>query len=434
MSAIAVRWFVCASLGSLLLASTAAGQTTAAPSEPNNDPVTLGTMVGFPPAADKVVTRANILKPQNSRWAFRNLRQLYPTRTVQRADMPRPLTAKAQRDLGATEFALGGGEKITIAQWQRRTGTDALVVLHGGRIAYQYYAPGMTGRTSHALWSMSKSMVGLLAMMAIDEGRLEADRAVTDYLPELKGTGWEGATVAHALDMQVGIAYRETFADPTADIFRYLFAAGLLVPPSNLPVSDNLYQYLATIGAKGSHGAVFDYKSADTEVVSWILQRQYDKKLADLLSEKLWSPIGAQDDAYYIVDPYGIDIGSVGMAASALDLARLGQTLGDGLNGKGRNVRGKVLSPLRDGSTRDAFAKSVQAPIRQGYSYRNQWWIPNDADGTVEAKGLFGQHLVINPAKNVVIVKLSTNPSGDTILTHALDKAAFAAIVAEMSQ
>jgi CubicO group peptidase (beta-lactamase class C family) len=434
MSRVAIRWAVHASMTAMLLATPTAGLTQAAPPQPENDPVKLGTMAGFPPAPDKVVSRANILKPQNSRWAFRHLRQLYPTRAVERADRVRPLPRAAQRDMGAVQFLAAGGERLSIAEWQRRTNTDALVVLQGGRILYENYAPGMTGRTQHALWSMSKSMVGLLAMMAVEEGRLDPARPVTEYLPELEGTGWQDAAVAHALDMQTSIAYRETFSDPGADIFRYLFAAGLLVPPPNLPVSENLYRYLATIKATGSHGGAFEYKSVDTEVVSWILQRIYDKPLSELLADRIWSKIGAQDEAYYIVDPHGIDIGSVGLAASALDLARLGQALADGVNGKGQLVRRETLAPLYDASTRDAFAQSAQASVRQGYSYRNQWWMPNDADRTIEAKGLFGQHLVVNPAKNIVIVKLSTNPPGDTILTHALDKAAFAALVAQAAR
>jgi CubicO group peptidase (beta-lactamase class C family) len=425
---IATKLLACASITAMLLAGLSAAVAQPAAPQLETDPIKLGTMTGFPPAPERVVSKANILKPQNSRWAFRHLREIYPTRAVQRSDKPKPLVTKA-RDLSGVQITTPAGEKLTVAEWQRRTFTDALVVLRNGRVEYESYAPGMSGRTQHALWSMSKSMVGLMAMIAIEEGKLDPKRAVTEYLPELKGTGWDGATVENALDMRAGVAYRETFSDPTADIFRYLFAGGLLVPPPTLPVSKNLYEYLATIKPAGTHGGRFEYQSVDTEVVGWILQRVYDRRLSEILADRVWSRIGAQDDAYYIVDPYGIDIASVGLAASALDLARLGQTLSDSANRKGKLLGTTSLDVLRDGSTREAFAKSVQASVRTGYSYRNQWWMPNDADGTIEAKGLFGQHLVINPKENVVIVKLSTNPSGDTISTHALDKAAFAAII-----
>ncbi len=431
MNKITSKLLACASTVSIMFAtpSVASAQSAAAP-QLETDPIKLGTMAGFPPAPDKVVSRANILKPQNSRWAFRHLREIYPTRAVRGSDKPKPLAIKA-RDLSGVQFTAPTGEKLSLAEWQRRTYTDALIVMRNGRVEYESYAPGMSGRSQHALWSMSKSMVGLMAMLAIEEGRLDPERTITEYLPELKGTGWDGATVGQALDMRVGVAYRETFSDPAADVFRYLFAGGLLVPPPGLPVSRSLYDYLGTIQPAGKHGGAFDYKSVDTEVVSWILQRVYDRRLSDLLSDRIWSKIGAQDDAYYIVDPNGIDVGSVGLAASALDLARLGQDLADSANGKGKILSQAALNALRDGSTRDAFAQSVQATVRIGYSYRNQWWMPNDANGTFEGKGLFGQHLVIDPKKNVVIVKLSTNPSGDTISTHALDKAAFGAIISQ---
>ena len=419
----------CAGLGGLLFG----GPLMASQDKPSVDQAVATSpqarMAGFPPAPDAVVSKANILRPENLRWAFRNLRQLYPTQTVRRPESANPLVAGKQQDLAKIEIAVAGGETLSLAEWQKRTHTDALVVLHKGRIVYQQYDPGMTGRTPHALWSMSKSIVGLLAMKAIEDGRLDPDKQITAYLPELEGSGWEGATLQDALDMRVGIAYRESFSDPKADVFRYLFAAGLLASPKDLPVAKNMYEYLTTISAGSEHGGAFAYMSADTEVVAWVLQRISDTPLSDMVSQQLWSEIGAQDDAYYIVDPYGLNIGSVGLVATPLDLARLGQAVID-MGGRPEAVLSRSsLDGLHDGSARDAFARSAQASIRTGYSYRNQWWVPGDADRSIEAKGLFGQHLVINPKHNVVIVKLSANPAGDTIQTHALDKAAFSAIL-----
>jgi CubicO group peptidase (beta-lactamase class C family) len=418
----------CAALGALMIGAPSFASQSQDITKSTADPVAPTKMSGLPPAPGAVVNRANILRPENSRWAFRNLRQIYPTRSVPRADKTDALPIGPTRNLERVELAAEDGEKMTLAEWQRRTHTDALIVMRDGRIVYQQYAPGMTGRTHHALWSMSKSVVGLVAMMAIDEGKLDPDRQINSYLPELKGSGWDGATLRDALDMRVGIAYRETFADPTAEIFKYLFAAGLLVPPKDFPVAQNMYEYLATIQGSKNHGGAFSYMSADTEVVSWILQRVYGDRLASIVSNQIWSKIGAQDEAYYLVDPFGIDIGSVGLAATPFDLARLGQALANSAKGKKAIIARSSLDALRSGVTRDAFAQSNQASVRAGYSYRNQWWVPHDADGTMEAKGLYGQHLVINPEQDIVIVKLSTNPTGETILTHKLDKAAFAAI------
>lgn len=427
-------FLACASIGALLLGSPvmALQHQNAVPSVA--EPPRADRMAGFPPSSDAVVNRTNILRPENLRWAFRNLRQIYPTRAVRRAEMARPLASGPQLDLAKTEFAGPNGERLTLAEWQRRTHTDALVVLHQGRIVYQQYDRGMTGRTHHALWSMSKSIAGLLAMTAIEEGKLDPARPITAYIPELQNSGWEGATLQDALDMRVGIAYKESFSDPKADVFRYLFAAGLLAPPKEFPVARNMYDYLASIGAASDHGGAFAYMSADTEVVAWILQRTYGEPMSEIVSQRLWSRIGSQDEAYYIVDPYGMDIGSVGLVATPLDLARLGQSVIDGMGRTGAVIGKSSFDRLHDGTTRDAFARSAQAAVRTGYAYRNQWWIPGDADRTIEAKGLFGQHLVINPKHKAVIVKLSANPAGDTIATHALDKAAFAAILKQVGK
>jgi CubicO group peptidase (beta-lactamase class C family) len=410
-------------------AAAAMAQATQ-PSPEATDPVKLEVMQGFPPPAEKVVRLGTLLKFPNGRWGFHHLRELGPTAQVWRGD-ERPSTVRqAPQEMGALAFDDDKGGRTTLADWQRATYTDGLLVMHKGAVIYQKYYSGMAAHQPHALFSMSKSFTGLLATMLIKEGVIDPNALVTRYLPELKDSAWADATVQQTLDMTTGVAYKEDFRDPSSGIFQYLHAAGMVPPPPTYSGPRTIPELLVTIRKEGEHGVGFKYKTVDTEVMGWLLQRATGKSYAELLSERIWSKTGAQDDAYVWVDPIGSQITSVGFNATLRDLARLGETIRTGGRANGRQViQESVIAEIRKGADVEKFKANGQ-PTRAGYSYHNQWWVPHDRDGTFEMKGLYGQHMHINPAAELVIIKLSTHPAGDTSVTHTLDRRAFAAIAA----
>lgn len=399
-----------------------------APPPESTDPVKLEIMTGFPPPPDKVVKLSTILKFPNGRWAFHHLRELGPTVQVWRGDEAPSLQRAMPHQLDALKLEDDKGVTINLADWQRATYTDGLLVLHKGAIVYQKTYSGMAAHQPHSLWSMSKSFTGLLATMLIKDGVIDPGALVSTYLPELKDSAWADATVQQTLDMTTGVAYSENFRDPNSGIFQYLHAAGLLPAPPTYPGPRTIPELLVTIKKQGEHGAGFKYKTVDTEVMGWLLQRVTGKSYATLLSERIWTRIGAQDDAYVWADPSGTQLTSIGFNATLRDLGRVGETLRMSGRSNGRQVIPEsVIAEIRKGGDIEKFKTNGQA-MRSGYSYHNQWWIPHDRDGTFEMKGLNGQHMHINPAAELVIIKLSSHPVGDTSLTHNFDRRAFAAI------
>ncbi|HYE70820.1 MAG TPA: serine hydrolase [Aquabacterium sp.] len=416
----------------ILCASAALAQAPPLPNPASTDPVDLEIMKGFPPAPDKTVRLGSVLKFPNGRWAFHHMRELGPTTQVWRGDGKPSVLRDASRPLTSLSVEDEKGGKTTLDEWQRATFTDGLLVLHKGQVVYQKHYSGMAAHQPHSLWSMSKSFTGLLATMLIKEGTIDPNALVTAYLPELKDSAWADATVQQTLDMTTGVAYRENFRDPASGIFRYLHAAGLLPAPPTYTGPRTIADFLVTLRKEGEHGAAFTYKTVDTEVIGWLLQRVSGKSYADLLSERIWSRIGAQEDAYIWADPIGMQITSVGFSATLRDLARVGETLRLGGRYNARQVVAQdVIAEIRKGGDTGKFVANGQA-ARAGYSYHNQWWIPHDRDGTFEMKGLNGQHMHINPAAELVIVKLSSHPVGDTSFTHGADRRAFAAIAAAL--
>jgi CubicO group peptidase (beta-lactamase class C family) len=396
------------------------------------DPVALKLMQGFPPPPDKQVRLATILKYPNARWALHHLRELGPTATVWRGDGPASALPAQLRALDTLAFADDKGAPTTLAAWQKATYTDGLLVLHQGRVVYERYDVGMQPHQPHVLWSMSKSLTGLLATEFIQQGLVDPAAPVTRYLPELAASAWGDATVQQTLDMTTGVQYAEDFANPQSGIFQYLMAAGLVPAPPAYPGPRALLDYLPTVKKEGEHGQAFAYKTVDTEVIGWLLQRVAGKPLATLLSERIWAPMGAEQDAFIWADPTGAQSTSVGVGATLRDLGRLGETLRNNGRHNGKQViSAATVAELRKGAS-PAHFKAAGMPMRAGYSYHNHWWVAHDADGTYEAKGLMGQHIHINPAAQLVVVKLSSHPVPNTAFTHTLDRQAFAALASAL--
>lgn len=414
------------------LSASAMAQTLPAPEA--TDPVALGIMAGNPAPPNLRVTRANVLKYPNARWAFRNMRALFPTHAVEaREGTPTRLRAFPS-ELAGLDVTPPGKSPQTLEGWRNATYTDGLIVLHKGKIVYEYYAPGFSPRQPHALWSMSKSILGILAQLEISSGRLDPAAKVGNLVPDLSKGAWSEVSVQQLLDMQSGVDYRESFADQQSDLYRYLFATGLIDPPASIEVKQTLSDYLPIVRPGAGGGSAFAYKSVDSEVLGWVLTRTTGQPISALVSHHLWHPIGAESDAYYLIDAAGTDIASVGLNATLRDIARLGVALANkGQIGDRRALTIELADQLRAGVDRTIFSNSASAAARPGYGYRNQWWIPDSPDRIIEAKGLFGQHLYINPVKQVVIVKFSSHPVGETSFTHASDSAAFAAIAGHFS-
>lgn len=419
----------------LTLATHLAGLSAVAqPALPAPDRVRmdrLQLMQGFPPTAAKQVTRASYLTqyPQ-ARWAFQHMRELIPSRNVPRGGGA-PSVLPAGEDLRGEIDALrfqGPQGALSFAQYLDHTYADGTLILLDGKLIYEAYAPGMQAQQPHMLWSLSKSVLGLLAAQLLHEGVLDGAALVSDYLPELAESGWQGATVQQVLDMTAAVDYRETFDGAQSDLFKYAVAAGILPAPPGFQGATSLYEYLPTIGEQGRHGVEFHYRTAHTEVLGWLMRRATGQSSAELTAERLWSKLGAEQDAYMLVDARGAEWAGAGLNASLRDLARLAEMLRlDGAYNGQQIIAPEVLASIRAGGDREAF-KAGGRTWQPGYSYRNQFWISHNRDGAYEALGAHGQMLHINPAVGLVVVRLSSHPQASSGATFNTTRPALEAL------
>jgi CubicO group peptidase (beta-lactamase class C family) len=372
-------------------------------------------MAGFPPVPEARVTLANWQDPPFNRWAFRHMRELIPSQLIPAGPAgpggPVPLPA-APGTLPDPPVWRLDGSTATAAEVFDATYTDALVVLHDGRLAAERYDTGMTAATPHLLMSVSKSIVGCVAGVLADRGRLDPGAPVTAYVPEAASSGYAGATVRNLLDMRTGVAFRETYTALDAEV--RVMERSMGWRPARPGDPEGAYPYLVTLGQAGPHSGEFCYRSADTDMLGWVCERASGTRMADLVSALIWQPIGAERDAEITCDPLGSAIHDGGISATARDLARFGQMLVDDGRARGHQVVPEAwLAGTRTPGpdVRDAFAVTGNELVLPGGWYRNQFWvIPGHGGPVLLCLGIHGQLIYADRATRTVVVKLSSWP------------------------
>ena len=371
-------------------------------------------MVGFPPRAETRVTLANWQEPGSVRWAFQHMREIIPTQPIPSGDGPVwRLPRREQVDLDAVALMRLDGTTARVHDVLVDTHTDALMVLHDGAVVAERYHAGMRSSTPHLMMSVSKSVVGCVAGVLRDRGLLDPDATVTRYVPEVGGSGYGEATVRHLLDMRTGVGFRETY--DAADSEVRVMERSMGWHPSQPDDPAGAYAYLATLAQDDPHGGEFTYRSADTDMLGWVCERAAGTRMADLVSELVWGPMGAEFDAEITCDAVGSAIHDGGMSAVLGDLARFGQLLLQDGTVEGRQVLpaswlAESFHPGPD--VRHAFARSDNEVVLPGGWYRNQFWfVPTHHGTALVCLGIHGQMIYVNPTTRLVGVKLSAWPT-----------------------
>ncbi|MEO1600727.1 MAG: serine hydrolase [Pseudomonadota bacterium] len=358
---------------------------------------------------------ANWRTAPHSRWAFHHVRELVPSAVILAGD-PAPF-GPAQPAAAALDAAIPEAE-----QTLTDTETTGLVVLHRGRLAHEDYRLGYTGLAPHIVFSISKSVSGLLTGILAAEGALAVDDLVTRWVPEAAGSAYDGATLRHLLDMTVSTGFEESYLDTTGDYVRYREATAWNPIAGGRAPSD-LRSFLAGLRPSPEpHGGPMHYVSPNSDMLGWVLERASGRPYADLCSDLLWQPLGAEAAAEVTVDRFGAPRSAGGISIRPRDLARLGEMMRLG----GQGPRGQVVPEAwvagiraHDGDT-EGRASWVAGDMRELFpdgSYRAQWYRSGHPSGAFAAVGIHGQWLWVDPAAEVVIAKASaqTLPIDDAL-------------------
>lgn len=379
-----------------------------------SDPKALGWMEGFPPPPDKRIEQpdSNFFSFPKMRWTVCHIRELMPTTRVSRGlGAPVPAVSALDPAIDKVTFTpLGGGAPMTWEAALDANYTDGVIVVHEGRVVYERYLGCLDRAGQHAAMSMTKSLTGLLAEILVAEGRLDENALVPSLLPELEDSAFGTATVRQVMDMTTGLEFSEDYADPKADIWAYSAAASPLPKPAGYTGPNGYYEYLRTVRPQGRHGEAFGYKTVNSDVLGWLVARASGQSVADLLSDRIWSRMGAEQDAYFTVDGLGTPFAGGGLSAGLRDLARIGQLVLDEGTWEGKPLfPARAVRSIRAGGDRAAFAKAGYDSIPGG-SYRAMWWVFHNPHGAFAARGVHGQTIYVDPTARMVIVRFASHP------------------------
>jgi CubicO group peptidase (beta-lactamase class C family) len=415
--------------------SVASASTLATtPTATETDPETLGWMQGFPPPPEKTITFHNgsFRSFPELRWAWSNIRQLVPTVNVWRGAGAASVLPREAHDIGASASVTMDGRPMTFARMLEETYADGIAVLHRGKLIYERYFGALKPHKPHIAMSVTKSFTGTLAGMLVAEGKIDPQAPVTDYVPELKASAFGDARVHEAMDMTTGLEYTEVYTDKNSGVFGLRRANGMAPIEPGYEGATNIFDFLCAQKKQGEHGKAFAYKTVNSDVLAWICRRASGMTLSDLLSELIWIPMGAEEDAHYHVDRIGTESGGGGLSTSLRDLARFGETIRNHGRFNGRQiVPSQVVEDIARGGDPAKFKPAGYTTL-PGASYRNQWWITHNAHGAYMARGVHGQGIYIDPKAEMVIARYASHPAAGNAANDPVTLPAYMALAKDL--
>jgi len=296
---------------------------------------------------------------------------------------------------------------------------------------HEWYVDAAVEIEPHIVFSVSKSISATLAGVLVEQGRLDPARPVIDYIPELAGSGYADASVQQVLDMAVRIEFDEDYL-ATEGIFVDYRTATAWHPCAVDEIDQNLQDFLCTIGrAEGEHGEMFQYRSPNSDLLGWIIERVSGERFASFFSRHLWAPLGAEADAYITVDRKGAPRTAGGICVRPRDLLRFAELVRNRGYANGRQVIPATwIDDCSEGGSHEAWQRGESAKEFPDGCYRNKWYQTGDAHRTLLAIGIHSQWIYIDPVAEVTIVKLSSQDEPLKLELDAVNLDAFAQIAA----
>lgn len=290
-----------------------------------------------------------------------------------------------------------------IAEYFDTLRIGGLIVIHNNQLKYERYGLDSTPTSKWTSFSVAKSVTSTLVGAAIKDGHIKSlDDKVTDYVTSMKGSAYDDVTIEQLITMTSGVDWNEDYNDPESDVSKFNFHK-----PE--PGVDAIASYMRQLKRAHPPGSTWRYSTGETNLIGLVLQRAIERPLSDYLSEKIWSQIGPEYDASWVLGPSKNEIGGCCIQATTRDFARFGQFVLDGTV-----IDGKPI--VADGWLANATSKQADTGDKDG-GYGYQWWVSDD--GTFQGKGIFGQGIFIDPKRNLVI---AINGNWPTALGHKYTK------------
>lgn len=330
---------------------------------------------------------------------FNRMGEIFPTSTMTASPAPKPFPVGAGIELPRT-YSHAGTDR-DLKGFLDETDTVALLVLKDGALRLERYTLTGSPTTRWMSMSMAKSVTSAALGIAWGDGLFRVDQPITDFLPQLAGSAYDGVAIKHILQMSSGARWNEDYSDPDSDIMRFIrvFAHG-----------GSFGELAPKMVRQREPGTYNLYNSMDTQVLGMLLKQVTGKPIRDYVQEKLWHPMGAESDAYWLIDTGGMEMAYGGLNATARDYAKFGELFRNSGSWHGRQL--VPAEWVKASMTPDAphLVPGDHGLSDTAFGYGYQWWLMDGDEGEFAAIGVYNQFIYVNPTRGLTIVKLSANP------------------------
>jgi len=352
--------------------------------------------VSVDPAHPRAIADILSWRGEEQATGYRTIEKIFKTNVVRRGANVHLLPAAARPVAPAWTF---DGKPWTIDSYMAAYRVSGLLVIKDGKIVLEKYALGRKPTDRWTSFSVAKSLTSTLVGAAIQDGRIKSiDDPITRYVPELKGSAYEGVSIRQMLMMSSGVQWNEDYTDPKSDVA----VAGQKVTE---PGVDPMVSYLRKLPRAHPPGSTFHYNTGETDLVGVLVAKATGMPMSRYASEKIWQPYGMEQDAVWMTDPGGVERGGCCISMTLRDYGRLAQFVLDGgvANGK------PVVPPwwTKQATRKQISLDDPKAPPGAGYGWF--WWIagPDEYD----ARGIFGQAIATFPKQRLIIVQNAAWPA-----------------------
>jgi len=358
-------------------------------------------MSKFSPLSD-VAKLDNWRTTPYSKWSFHHVREIVPSAEIKNNNqviIPLSENIKTFTNLNLPKI-------------MDETETDAIVIAKDNNILFEKYNNEMTKSSPHILFSVSKSILGLVVGSLVESKELKEDDLIVKYIPELDDSAYSDATIRDLLDMRVGVKFDEDYTAVSGPIVNYRYAANWNPVPEGVEAGD-LRSFMSSLTERdGKHGGRFHYVSPNTDLMAWVCERATGVRYAELLSKRLWTPIGAEYSGYITVDRIGGARAAGGVCFTARDLARVGLLIANSGYANGKQIISEAwIDDIVNNGSDDAWKKreGMDEFENMPMHYRSFWYVQKDGDPLVHGLGIHGQYLFIDPKLNLSISWFSSD-------------------------
>ena len=352
----------------------------------------------FGPKAIRVYNFIHLFDEDKIAYNFININKIFPITSITKSSSPHIFN---KQEFVLPEFYELDGKTYNLAESLDYFKSDGLIVLHNGDLLYENYWQGNSKDQPHISWSMAKSFLSALIGIAYHDGLIEnLNDPITKYLKDFIGTGYENVPIKDILQMSSGVVFNEDYGDPNSDINKFARAVA---------EGKSMRDFAKTLKNGKVPGTFNHYVSIDTQMLGMLLEEVTGKPLAETLQEKIWTKIGMENNAYYMVDDTGMEWALGGLNATLRDYAKFGLLYLNRGNWKGQQIVPQDWVDASHVANEPHLQPGNNSLSSSDWGYGYQWWIPGFPNTDYLAAGIYNQYIYIDPITNVVIAKTSSN-------------------------